>query len=60
VYYRRGERFTDQCVYVMPAKEEAGCDSGSENLSKYESRDILHSCVERRDQIFAVAEWAER
>jgi hypothetical protein len=44
----------------MPAKEEAGCDSGSENLNKYESRDILHSCVERRDEIFAVAERAER
>jgi hypothetical protein len=35
----------------MPAKEEAGCDSGSENLNKYETRDILHSCVERRDKI---------
>ena len=44
----------------MPAKEEHGCDSGSENLDKHEPRHILHSNVERRDQNFAVAERAER
>jgi hypothetical protein len=44
----------------MPAKEEHGCDSGSESLDKYEPRDILHYHVKRRDQSFAVAESAER
>jgi len=39
----------------MPAKEEHGCDSGSENHDKQEPRDILHCHVERRDQSFAVA-----
>ena len=47
-------------VILMPAKEEHGCDSGSENLDKHEPRHILHSHVERRDQSFAVAERAER
>ena len=41
---------------IMPAKEEHGCDSGSESLDKQEPRDILHCHVERRDQSFAVAE----
>jgi hypothetical protein len=41
---------------IMPAKEEHGCDSGSESLDKQEPRDILHCYVERRDQSFAVAE----
>ena len=45
---------------IMPAKEEHGCDSGSESLDKHESRDILHCHVERRDQSFDVAERAER
>jgi hypothetical protein len=27
---------------IMPAKEEHGCDSGSESLDKQEPRDILH------------------
>ena len=45
---------------IMPAKEEHGCDSGSESLDKHEPRDILHSHVERRDQSFAVAEREER
>ena len=44
----------------MPAKEEHGCDSGSESLDKHEPRDILHCLVERRDQSFAVVERAER
>jgi hypothetical protein len=35
----------------MPAKEEHGCDSGSESLDKHEPRDILHCHVERRDQM---------
>jgi hypothetical protein len=35
-------------------------DSGSENLDKYEPRDILHCYVERRNQSIAVAERAER
>jgi hypothetical protein len=41
---------------IMPAKEEHGCDSGSESLDKQVPRDILHCHVERRDQSFAVAE----
>ena len=45
---------------IMPVKEEHGCDSGSESLDKHEPRDIVHCHVERRDQSFAVAEWAER
>jgi len=45
---------------IMPAKEEHGCDSGSESLDKHEPRDILHCYVERHDQSFAVAERAER
>ena len=45
---------------IMPAKEEHGCDSGSENLDKHEPCDILHCHVERGDQSFAVAERAER
>ena len=45
---------------IIPAKEEHGCDSGSESLDKQEPRDILHCHVERRDQSFAVAERAER
>ena len=44
---------------IMPAKEEHGCDSGSESLDKHEPRDILHCHVERRDQSFAVAEKTE-
>jgi hypothetical protein len=44
----------------MPAKEEHGCDSGSENLDKHEPCDILHCHVKRRDQSFAVAEREER
>jgi hypothetical protein len=44
----------------MPAKEEHGCDSGSESLDKHEPRNILHCHVERRDQSFAVAERTER
>ena len=36
---------------IMPAKEEHGCDSGSESLDKHEPRDILHCHVERRDQM---------
>jgi len=38
-----------------PAKEEHGCDSGSESLDKHDQRDILHCRVERRDHSFAVA-----
>ena len=38
---------------IMPAKEEHGCDSGSESIDKHEPRDILHCHVERRDQSFA-------
>ena len=34
---------------IMPAKEENGCDSGSESLDKQEPRDILHCHVEKRD-----------
>ena len=34
---------------IMPAKEEHGCDSGSENLDKHEPCDILHCHVKRRD-----------
>ena len=45
---------------IMPAKEEHGCDSGSESLDKHHSHDILHCHVERRDQSFAVAERTER
>jgi hypothetical protein len=44
----------------MPAREEHGCDSGSESIDKYEPRDILHCHVERRDHSFAVAERAHR
>jgi hypothetical protein len=44
----------------MPAKEEHGCDSGSESLDKHDTCDILHCHVESHDQIFAVAERAER
>ena len=29
---------------IMPAKEEHGCDSGSENLDKHEARDVT-SCI---------------
>ena len=45
---------------IMPAKEENGCDSGSESLDKHGPRDILHCHVERRDKSFDVAEKAER
>ena len=45
---------------IMPAKEEHGCDSGSESLDKHEPRGILHCHVERCDQSFAVVEMAER
>jgi hypothetical protein len=45
---------------IMPAKEEHGCDSGSESFDEHEPSDILHCHVERRDQSFAVAERAER
>ena len=45
---------------IMAAKEEHGCDSGSESLDKHEPRDILYCHVERRDQNSAVAERAER
>jgi len=45
---------------IMPAKEEHGCDSGSESLDKHEPRDILHCHVERRDQSVTVAERTER
>ena len=45
---------------VMPAKEEHGCDSGSESLDEHEPRDILHCNVERLDQSVAAAERAER
>ena len=44
----------------MLAKEEHGCDPGSESLDKHKPRDILHCHVERPDQSFAVAERAER
>jgi hypothetical protein len=40
-------------VAPMPAKEEHGCDSGSESIDKREPRDILHCHVERRYQSFA-------
>jgi hypothetical protein len=30
---------------VIAAKEEYGCDSGSESLAKHEPRDILHCHV---------------
>ena len=49
-----GEQLVTDPV-IMPAKEEHGCDSGSESLDKHEPRDILHCRVERRDQRFAVA-----
>ena len=45
---------------IMLAKEEDGCDSGSESIDKHEPRDILHFHVERRDQSFALAERAEQ
>jgi hypothetical protein len=45
---------------IMPAKEEHGCDSGSESLDKQAPSDILHCHVERRDHIFALTERAER
>jgi len=45
---------------IISAKEEHGCDSGSESLDKHEKHDILHCHIERRDQSFAVAERAER
>ena len=45
---------------IMLAKEEHGCNSGSESLVKHEPRDILLCHVERRDQSFAVAERTER
>jgi len=45
---------------IMPAKEEHGCDSGSESLAKHEPRDILHCHVERRHQNFTIAEKAKR
>ena len=45
---------------IMPAKEEHGCDSGSESLDKHEPRDILHCYFERCDQSFAVAVRVER
>jgi hypothetical protein len=45
---------------IMPAKEEHGCDFGSERLDKHEPRDIWHCHVEKRDQSFAVAESTER
>jgi hypothetical protein len=35
------------CLVIMPAKEELGWDSGSENLDKHEPRDILHCHVEQ-------------
>ena len=41
---------------IMSAKEEHGCNSGSEYLNKHEPRDILHCHVER----VAVAERTER
>jgi hypothetical protein len=41
---------------IMAAKEEYGCDSGSERLDKHDPRDILHCHVERRDQSFAVVD----
>ena len=44
---------------IMLAKDEHGCDSGSESLDKHEPRDILHCHVKRRDQSFAVAEREE-
>ena len=44
---------------IMPAKEEHGCDSGSESLDKHEPRDILHCHVERCGQSFAVAKRTE-
>ena len=47
-------------LVIMPAKEEHGCDSGSESLDKHEPSDILHCHGERRDQSFAVAERTER
>ena len=40
---------------IMTAKEQQGCDSGSESLYKHEPYDILHCYVERRDRSFAVA-----
>ena len=40
----------------MPAKEEHGCDSGSESIDKQELRVILHCHVERYDHSFAVVE----
>jgi hypothetical protein len=45
---------------IMLAKEEHGCNSGSESLDKHEPCDILHCHVERRDQSVAVAERTER
>jgi hypothetical protein len=44
----------------MQAKEEHGCDYGSESIDKHEPRAILHCHVERRDHSFAVAERAQR
>jgi hypothetical protein len=35
---------------IMSAKEENGCDSGSESLDKHEPRNIVVCHVERRDQ----------
>ena len=53
-----GQLVTDP--FIMPAKEEHGCDSGLESFDKYESLDILHCHVERRDHSFAVAVSAKR
>ena len=41
---------------IRPAKEEHGCDSGSECLDKHEPSDIMHCHVERSDQSFDVVE----
>ena len=35
---------------IMSAKEENGCDSGSESLDKHKQRNIVDCHVERRDQ----------
>jgi hypothetical protein len=43
----------------MPAKEEHGCDYGSESIDKHEPRAILHCHVGKRDYSFAVAERAQ-
>jgi hypothetical protein len=40
----------------MPAKEEHGCDSGSESLDKHEPRDIDFSPSDKQSCLFPMGE----